>query len=86
LAAHAAPGTLWWPAGILLIALFLAYHQVGRYHHFSAAQMLMFPAAAVLLFYALLRSMCLALWRGGFYWRGTFYSLSELRKHSKSPS
>jgi cellulose synthase/poly-beta-1,6-N-acetylglucosamine synthase-like glycosyltransferase len=80
LAACLAGPALWLPAGILLIALFLAYQQVGRYHHFSAAQMLMFPAAAVLLFYALLRSMCLALWRGGVYWRGTFYSLSELRK------
>jgi cellulose synthase/poly-beta-1,6-N-acetylglucosamine synthase-like glycosyltransferase len=71
---------LWWPTGIMLVALLLAYQQVGRYHHFSAAQMLMFPAAAVLLLYAMLRSMSLALWRGGVCWRGTFYSLRELRK------
>ena len=48
--------------------------------------MLMFPAAAVLLFYALLRSMCLALWRGGVYRRGTFYSLSELRRQAEKDS
>jgi glycosyltransferase involved in cell wall biosynthesis len=75
---------LWWPAGMMLIALFPAYRQLGRYHHFSAAQMLMFPLAAVLMLYALLRSMCLALWRGGIFWRGTFYSLRELREQSNN--
>jgi glycosyltransferase involved in cell wall biosynthesis len=77
---------LWWPTGIMLIALFLVYRQVGRYHHFSAAQMLLFPAAAVLLPYAMLRSMCLARWRGGVSWRGTFYSLRELRKQAEQGS
>jgi hypothetical protein len=70
---------LWWPTGIMLIALLLAYEQIGRYQHFSAAQMLLFPAAAVLLLYAMLRSMLLAIWRGGIVWRGTFYSLHDLR-------
>jgi hypothetical protein len=73
---------LWWPTGIMLIALLLAYQQVGSYHHFSAAQMLLFPAAAVLLLYAMLRSMFLALWRVGVCWRGTLYSLRELRKQA----
>lgn len=72
----------WWPVGIMLVAVFLAYQRVGKYHHFSAAQMPLFPLAAVLLLYAMLRSMCLALWRGGISWRGTFYSLRELRKQS----
>jgi glycosyltransferase involved in cell wall biosynthesis len=86
LAACLAGRALWWPTGVMLIALFLAYQQMGRYQHFSAAQMLLFPGAAVLLLYALLRSMCLALWRGGISWRGTFYSLRELRQQSKSIS
>jgi glycosyltransferase involved in cell wall biosynthesis len=85
LAACLAGPTLWWPTGLMLIALFLAYQQMGRYQHFSAAQILLYPAAAVLLLYALLRSMCLALWRGGVSWRGTFYSLRELRQQSKNP-
>jgi cellulose synthase/poly-beta-1,6-N-acetylglucosamine synthase-like glycosyltransferase len=84
LAACLAGRAPWWPTGIMLIALFLAYQRVGRYHHFSAAQMLMFPVAAVLFLYALLRSTCLALWRGGVFWRGTFYPLRELRKQAKS--
>jgi len=51
------------------------YQLAGKYQHFSAAQMLLFPAATFLLLYALLRSMLLASWRGGIVWRGTFYSL-----------
>ncbi len=77
---------LWWPTGVMLIALLLGYQQMGRYNHFSAAQMLLYPAAAVLLLYALLRSMCVALWHGGVSWRGTFYSLHELRNQSRDAS
>jgi cellulose synthase/poly-beta-1,6-N-acetylglucosamine synthase-like glycosyltransferase len=80
LAACLAGYAMWWPAGILLIALFLAYQRAGKYHHFSAAQMVVFPVASVLLLYALFRSTFLALWRGGISWRGTFYSLRELRQ------
>jgi cellulose synthase/poly-beta-1,6-N-acetylglucosamine synthase-like glycosyltransferase len=85
LAACLAGPALWWPTGLMLIALFLAYQQMGRYQHFSSAQMPLYPVAAVLLLYALLRSMCLALWHGGVSWRGTFYSLRELRQQSKRP-
>jgi hypothetical protein len=73
---------MWWPTATMLIALFLAYQAAGKYHHFSAAQMLLFPAATVLVLYTLLRSMSLALWHGGISWRGTFYSLRELRRHA----
>ena len=73
---------LWWPTGLMLIALLLAYQLVGKYQHFSAAQMLLLPAAAVLLLYAMLRSMLLAIWRGGIVWRGTFYSLHDLRRRA----
>jgi chromate transport protein ChrA len=69
-----------WPTVIFLVALFLVYQRAGKYHHFSALQMVTFPVASVLLLYAMLRSMVLALWRGGITWRGTFYSLGELRE------
>lgn len=36
----------------------------------------------LLLFYALVRSMTLALWRGGVEWRGTRYPLAELKRQS----
>ncbi len=68
-----------YPAVVLVIALFLLYQQAGSYHHFSAAQLPMFPVALVLLLYALFRSMVVALWQGGITWRSTFYSFTELR-------
>ena len=39
-----------------------------------------FPLAGVLLVYIMLRSAWLCLSRGGIVWRGTFYSLEELRR------
>jgi glycosyltransferase involved in cell wall biosynthesis len=38
------------------------------------------PVSTVLFIYTVLRSMCVTLWNGGVEWRGTFYSLEELRK------
>jgi hypothetical protein len=43
---------------------------------------LVYPVAATLFLFAMLRSMTLALVRGGVLWRGTFYSLKELRAHA----
>jgi glycosyltransferase involved in cell wall biosynthesis len=71
---------MWWPTATMLIAIFLGYQAMGKYQHFSPAQMLLFPVAAVLLLYTLLRSMWLAHVRGGVLWRGTFYPLRDLRR------
>jgi hypothetical protein len=46
------------------------------------AYVLVFPLAACLILYGLLRSMLVTLARGGVTWRGTFYPLPELRKHA----
>jgi glycosyltransferase involved in cell wall biosynthesis len=86
LAACAAGQAMWWPTGVLLIALFLAYQRAGAYHHFSPVQVALYPAASVLLIYAMLRSMVMALWRGGISWRGTFYPLRELRQRAEKGS
>jgi cellulose synthase/poly-beta-1,6-N-acetylglucosamine synthase-like glycosyltransferase len=75
---------LWWPTITMVVASFLAYERTGRYHHFSSAQVVFFPLATLLFLYALMRSMLLALWRGGITWRGTFYSLRELRAWQKN--
>ena len=42
---------------------------------------LFLPIAAALVVYAMLRSTVVTLVRGGVSWRGTFYSLAELRGH-----
>lgn len=41
-----------------------------------------YPLASCIFLFAMLRSMALALVRGGVMWRGTFYSLKELRAHA----
>ena len=46
------------------------------------AYVLLYPFAASLLLFAVLRSITLALWRGGVVWRGTLYSLKELRANA----
>jgi cellulose synthase/poly-beta-1,6-N-acetylglucosamine synthase-like glycosyltransferase len=38
------------------------------------------PVSALILAYVICRSVALTGWRGGIYWRGTFYSLDELRR------
>jgi hypothetical protein len=38
------------------------------------------PISTTLFVYTMLRSMTLTLWRGGVVWRGTKYSLAELKK------
>jgi GT2 family glycosyltransferase len=45
---------------------------------------LLLPAAAVLVVYAMVRSSVVTLARGGVTWRGTFYSLEELRGHHQA--
>ena len=40
-----------------------------------------FPVATLVFVYAMVRSTALTLVRGGVEWRGTFYSLRELREH-----
>jgi hypothetical protein len=41
---------------------------------------LLHPAAALLFVYTMLRSMAVTCWHGGVVWRGTKYSLDELRQ------
>ncbi len=45
-----------------------------------AAPPLTHPIGALMFCYMLLRSTAVTLWRGGVVWRGTFYSLEELKR------
>ena len=76
----------WWPMAVFLAALVMAYQRAGKYHHFNALKAASYPVASCLLIYAMLRSMILALWRGGIDWRGTFYPLTLLRKNGRYSS
>ena len=71
------------PAGLLTyVGLILTYQAGRRATRVSAWYALVFAPAVLLLAWAMLRSMVLALVRGGIIWRGTFYPLKELRRAS----
>jgi hypothetical protein len=76
------PGVGWlWPAGIacyLVLALLAAAWRLRLGQ--AVAPMLLFQAGHFLLSLALLRSGLRCLQRGGIEWRGTRYSLQELRR------
>ncbi|HEX3985952.1 MAG TPA: glycosyltransferase [Acidobacteriaceae bacterium] len=76
-----------WPlrsAALLSLAMIaLHYRLAGRYFSgLSFAWAFTLPVTAVLVLYAMLRSMILTLARRGIVWRGTFYPLADLRRHS----
>ena len=65
-----------------LITLFVIYHYGNRYIDAPAVNFFIHPISALLYIGVLLNSMVKTLRRGGINWRGTFYSLKELRKHA----
>jgi glycosyltransferase involved in cell wall biosynthesis len=73
------------PALIILAAIVLEYRAMSRHSGIAIWNALLMPFGALLLVYALLRSMFLTLVQGGILWRGTFYPLSELRKNAAPP-
>jgi len=70
------------PATITLAAMAYGYMLMGRPSGLSAWNVLLAPFAGLLFIYALCQSMVITLWQRGVIWRGTFYSLAELRKHT----
>jgi glycosyltransferase involved in cell wall biosynthesis len=73
------------PAIVATAAVVWAYHLMARYTSVSTWAALFFPFSALVLIFALLRSMFLTLIQGGVVWRGTLYPLAELRKHTAPP-
>lgn len=66
-------------ATVLLTLLVVA--DSARFHNSRPWYAIGYPLTAALFVYILLRTMLLNLRQGGIYWRGTFYSLDELRKN-----
>ena len=81
LVALAFPGTRL-PGLLAILAIASMYRLVHRVSGNSLSSFWLFPFAAILLTYSLLRSMVITLRQGGVIWRGTFYPLAELRKHT----
>jgi hypothetical protein len=59
--------------------IILAFTDSTRFHHSKAWYVLGYPVTTGLFAFILLRTMLLNLVQGGIYWRGTFYSLKELK-------
>lgn len=70
------------PSALAIAAMFLGYRAVSRITGLSPWNVLLEPFAAAALIYAMLRSIVTTLRQGGVIWRGTFYPLAELRKHT----
>ncbi len=70
------------PALVAIVAIAYGYVLMSRPSGISAWNALLAPFAAGLFVYTLLRSMAITLRQGGVVWRGTFYSLAELRRHT----
>lgn len=60
-------------------ALYIGLYGIAR---ISPAYALLHPVNSLIMIYALARSVAATLWHGGVIWRGTKYSLQELRRGS----
>jgi glycosyltransferase involved in cell wall biosynthesis len=70
------------PAILALATVACGYRLMGSRSGLSAWNAIFFPFSALVFVFALLRSMFITLRQGGVVWRGTFYSLKELRKNA----
>jgi GT2 family glycosyltransferase len=59
------------------------YTLSGRTSRISAWYSVLFPMAALLVAYSMLRSMLITVLRGGVSWRGTWYPLADLLKYAQ---
>lgn len=66
---------------IWILLLYLIYtRKLFKDHGYDV---LMFPIFVLLLMYVFIRSSLITLFKGGISWRGTFYSLKELKSRGK---
>jgi glycosyltransferase involved in cell wall biosynthesis len=59
--------------------IIICFADSARFHHAKSWHVIGFPLATALFVFILLRTMLLNLVQGGIWWRGTFYSLQELK-------
>lgn len=74
-------GPLRWLGGIAVAWQLLIHSAVAREARLPLRAVLLYPVVYVLFAWIVLRALVLNLWQGGIVWRGTFYSLAELRKN-----
>jgi glycosyltransferase involved in cell wall biosynthesis len=67
---------------VALGSVVAVYAGMGRRLKIGKGYVLLHPVASVVMVFTLLRSAAVTLARGGVEWRGTFYSLQELKRNS----
>lgn len=65
----------------VLFVIFCIYMILSRSNKISIFYFFTYPLACVIIVYLMLRAIFLTLTKGGIDWRGTFYSLKELRSN-----
>ncbi len=68
------------PYAIALASLFGIYWGMSSLSDVRPYYFLLHPVSTVVVTYTVARSMILTMWQGGIVWRGTKYSLDELRR------
>lgn len=66
---------------VTVMLIILAVADTARFHNSRPWYAVGYPLASALFVYILVRTMALNLIQGGIYWRGTFYSLEELKSN-----
>ena len=70
------------PALLVMFCMAAAYRTMGEISWIDARYGWLYPVGAVVFLYAIVRSMVVAYLISGVRWRGTKYSLAELRRHN----
>ena len=71
---------------VALLAIATMYYGMASMSDISPLYFFLHPVGAALFAFAMVRSMVVTLARGGIVWRGSFYSLRELKEFEKSSS
>lgn len=72
------------PAAVTLASMAWGYMLMRRISNLRARNVLLAPYGIMVFMFTLVRSMVMTLRQGGVIWRGTFYSLAELRENTES--
>lgn len=72
-------GITWYMNLAVILLSLILYADCARFHHSRVWYAIGYPVATTLFAVIMMRTMILNLVQGGIYWRGTFYSLKELK-------
>lgn len=72
-------GITWYMNIIVITLSLLIYADCARFHNSRVWHAVGYPLATALFVVIIIRTMILNIIQGGIYWRGTFYSLKELK-------